>query len=116
MNFADKGAVSHNEHFGVWFHAVAAAQAEHDKIIGLVDGQNRAADADLSSRQLSPLLLVVQLGRSLSDRLDLFKKKTFLALGVVELLPGIIELGLQIDGGRCSWIGGRRLLFLDLLL
>src|ERR1700730_344108 len=95
---------------------VTTAQIEDHKIVGLVDREDSAADTDFPTRDRAPLLFIFELRRTLSNSLHFFGKETFFPLRSVKLLAGVIELGLQLDGRRCTGIDRGRMPFFDLLL
>ena len=70
---------------------IPPAKIENDEIIGPIDDQNRATDADFPMRDCPPPFLVFELRRAFPYGLHLFGEKAFLALGV--------ELSLQFDRG-----------------
>jgi hypothetical protein len=78
----------------VCLDAVSTAEIEHDEIVSLINREDGAAHTDFPSRDSAPLFLIFELRGALFYRLQFFGKKTFLALCAVELLAGVIELGL----------------------
>ena len=75
-------------------HAVATAEIKDNEVVSLIDHEDGAAHADFPTRGSAPLFFIFELRGTLFYRLQFFRKKTFLALRAVELLAGVIELGL----------------------
>src|ERR1700720_485499 len=95
---------------------VTVAEVEDDKVVSLIDREHTPAHPDFPTRDSTPLFFIFELRGAVFYRLQFFGKKTFLALGAVELLAGVIELCLQFDGRWCTGIDRGRLLFFDFLL